>query len=197
MQDLRGKKIGLGVRGSGDDTFALRLLDFYGIKEKDIRAQFVGRKVAQNSFANHQLDAIIESYTRNNQQHLGPVFAARPLNKSSHFIPPTLEEATKFAEKWPCYGVDTFGEPVFNEPDMVGIYMMTLMAIHESVDEELVYQMTKVLFENWDEVLEALPWLTPSEGGQLGASLEIAMDIPGAKFHPGALRYYKEMGVAK
>lgn len=197
MRDLKGKRIGLGVRGSGDDTFALRLLEFYGIKETDIKAQYVGRKVAQNSFANHQLDAVIETYTRNNHRHLGPVFAARPLGKASQFIAPTLEEANKFCEKWPCYGVDTFGEPAFDQPDLVGLYVMTIMAIDGSVDEELVYKMTKVIFENWDEVLEAIPWFKPNEDKKLGSCLETAMDIPGVSFHPGAVRYYKEMGVAK
>ncbi len=197
MQDLKGKKVGLGVRGSGDDTFALRLLNFYGIKEKDIKAQFVGRKVAQNSFANHQIDAIIESYTRNNQRHLGPVFAARALGKASHFIAPTMEEAKAFCKKWPCYAVDTYGEPVFKQPDLIGIYMTTIMAVRGDIDEDLVYNITKLFFENWDEVIEALPWWKPSADKKLGVCLENAMSIPAATFHPGALRYYKEMGVAK
>ena len=197
MRDLKGKRIGLGVRGSGDDTSALRLLEFYGIGEKDIKAQYVGRKVAQDSFSNHQIDAIIETYTRDNQRHLGPVFAARPLGKASNFLAPTLEEAKKFCEKWPCYGVDTYGEPAFGQPDLIGLYVMTLMVIDGSADEDLVYKMTKVIFENWDSVLEALPWFRPNEDKQLGACLETAMDIPGVEFHPGAVRYYKEMGVAK
>ncbi len=196
MKDLKGKKVGLGVRGSGDDTFAWRLLNFYGIKEGDINAQYVGRNVAQSSFSNHQLDAIILSYTRDNFQHLGPVFAARPLGKSSHFLAPTMEEAEAFAKEWPCYGVDTFGEPAFEQPNLVGIYMTTIMAVSGKVSEDLVYRMTKLMFTNWDEVLEGLPWLKPDKTGKLGLTLKNAMDIPGgADFHPGALRYYKEVGL--
>jgi TRAP-type uncharacterized transport system substrate-binding protein len=185
------------VKGSGDDVFAWRLLNFYGIKEGDIKAQHVGRKVAQNSFANHQLDAIIESYTRNNQRHLGPVFAARPLGKASHFIAPTKEEAEAFCKKWPCYGVDLHGEPDFGKPDMVGIYMVTIMGIHESVSDEMAYNLTKVIFDNWDEVIEALPWWKPSKDGQLGVYPGNAMDIPAATFHPGVVKYFKEKGLIK
>lgn len=195
VRDLKGKKIGVGVRGSGDDEFALRLLDFYGLKEKDVKLQFVGRKVAQNSFANHQIDAIMLTYTRNNHRHLGPVFAARPIGKSSHFVNPTMEELKAFTLKWSFYGIDTGGEPDFGVSDLTGVYVPTLMALHKSVDEDLVYKMTKIIFENWDDCIKALPWWTPDE-----TSPETAAEIPGATakaFHPGALRYYKEKGLIK
>jgi TRAP transporter TAXI family solute receptor len=206
-RDLKGKKIALGVRGSGDDTIAWRYLNFYGIKEGDIKAQYIGRQEALDAFTNHQVDAVIMSFTRNNQGYFGPVFAARPFGKSAHFLAPTMEEAKQFSQQWPCYIVDVYGEPAFGAPDLVGVTYETIFAIHEKVDEKLAYEMTKVIFDNWATVTQALPWFKPESESkklgaekELGASLQMAMDIPGTTqkdFHPGALRYFKEKGVAK
>ncbi len=206
-RDLKGKKVALGVRGSGDDTIAWRFLNFYGIKDGDIKAQYIGRKEALDAFTNHQVDAVIMSFTRNNQGYFGPVFSARPYSKSAHFVAPTMEEAKQFSQQWPCYIVDVYGEPSFGAPDLVGVTYETIFAIHEWMDEKLVYEMTKVIFGNWDTVTQALPWFKPESESkkpgaekELGASLQKAMDIPGTSskdFHPGALRYYKENGVTK
>jgi TRAP transporter TAXI family solute receptor len=206
--DLKGKKIALGVRGSGDDTIAWRYLNFLGIKEGDVKVQYIGRKEALAAFTNHQVDAVIMSFTRNNQGYFGPVFAARPFGKSAHFLAPTMEEAKQFSQQWPCYIVDVYGEPDFGAPDLIGVTYETIFAIHEKVDEKLAYEMTKIIFDNWDTVVtQALPWFKPESESKkpgaekdLGASLQKAMDIPGTTakdFHPGALRYYKEKGVAK
>lgn len=195
IKDLKGKKIGVGVRGSGDDELAINLLKHYGLSEKDVKLQFVGRKVAQNSFANHQIDAILIIYTRNNHRHLGPVFSARPVGKSAHFVPFKMSDLKGFVKKYPFLGLDTGGEPDFKTPNLNAVYVPTMLALHKTVDASLAYKMTKLIMTNWDQVTAALPWWTPDE-----VTPETAAKIPGMTpqmFHPGALKYYKEAGVIK
>jgi len=105
--------------------------------EKDVKLQFVGRKVAQNSFANHQIDAILIIYTRNNHRHLGPVFSARPVGKSAHFVPFELADLRGFVKKYPFLGIDTGGEPDFKTPDLNAVYVPTMLALHKTVDADL------------------------------------------------------------
>jgi uncharacterized protein len=65
------------------------------------------------------------------------------------------------------------------------------MAIHRSIPEDLVYRMTRVIYENWDEVLASAPWWdAPGE-----ASLESGPAITTLPYHPGAIRYFEERGV--
>ncbi|MDR1180045.1 MAG: TAXI family TRAP transporter solute-binding subunit [Spirochaetales bacterium] len=68
----------------------------------------------------------------------------------------------------------------------VGIYSSFLL--DESVPEELVYQMTKALFENLDD-LKSIAFTAFRNLGPDTAAVEAACPI-----HPGALRYYKEQG---
>ena len=62
-------------------------------------------------------------------------------------------------------------------------------AISGYLSEDLVYRMTKILFENWSEVIKGMPWRAEEAGIELAPSLMVA------PYHPGAIKYYKERGV--
>lgn len=191
FSDLKGKTVAIGVKGSGDDLLAMRILKNYGITADNTSFQFIGRSDAQNALANHQLDAIAMPYARNNQGHLGPVFAARPVGKSTDFAVPDADKNDAFLAADKTFFLDKLGEPVFGRPDLVGIAFYQGMAIRADLSEELVYRMTKALYENWDKVLQGAPWWdAPGE-----ASLESAPAFTTVPYHPGAIRYYKEKGV--
>lgn len=189
--DLKGKTVAIGVKGSGDDLIAERILGGYGVNADNTDFQYVGRTDGQNALANGQIDAIAYLYARNNQGHLGPVFAAREIGEEVDFVEPDPEKTKEFLEKDDTFFLDTFGEPVFGRPDLKGIAVYQGMAIREDISEDLVYRMTKALYENWDDVLQGAPWWdAPGE-----ASLDSAPAITTVPYHPGAVRYYKETGV--
>jgi TRAP transporter TAXI family solute receptor len=68
----------------------------------------------------------------------------------------------------------------------VGNFFVT----HEGVSEETVYQMTKLLFEN-------LPALEASHKAAAAIKLENALNGMPIPLHPGAERYYREIGLIK
>lgn len=73
--------------------------------------------------------------------------------------------------------------PVMSNNTAVGI------AVRTDLDEELVYQMTKAFWENIDSITSEAPWaaaLSPEAGAKAQGTI---------KLHPGAARYYKEIGV--
>ncbi|MCI0437375.1 MAG: TAXI family TRAP transporter solute-binding subunit [Gemmatimonadetes bacterium] len=191
FSDLKGRTVAVGVRGSGDDLLALRILGAYGIDASNTRFQFVGRGDGQEAFANRQVDAIAYSYTRNNMGHLGPVFAARRLGEDVDFVAPDASLNEAFLAADPSFFLDTRGEPAFDRPDLEGIAYFQGMAIHRRIADDLVYRMTRAIYENWNEVLEGAPWWRePDE-----ASLETAAAITTLPYHEGARRYFEERGV--
>ena len=58
------------------------------------------------------------------------------------------------------------------------------------LSDELVYRVTKLWWERIKEIKEVAPVFG-------GADVRIAMEHATIPFHPGALRYYKEVGVAR
>lgn len=62
------------------------------------------------------------------------------------------------------------------------------IAVRTDLDEELVYNMTKAFWENVDSIASDAPWakaLTPEYAAKAEGTI---------KLHPGAERYYKEIG---
>ncbi|MEZ5660412.1 MAG: TAXI family TRAP transporter solute-binding subunit [Burkholderiaceae bacterium] len=56
------------------------------------------------------------------------------------------------------------------------------------IDEEMVYQITKAIFEHIDEIHSAASFLK-------GITIETALSEMNAPLHKGALRYYREIGI--
>ncbi len=189
--DLKGRTIAVGVKGSGDDLLATRVLAGYGINPSNTKFRYVGRKDGQAALANGQIDAIAFAYTRNNRGHLSPIFAARKIGVDVDFVKPDDKKSAEFLASDKTFFLDTLGEPGFGRPDLKGIAFYNGMVVSADLSEGLVYRMTKALFENWDEVLQGAPWW--AEPGE--ASLADAPKITTAPYHPGAIRYYKEKGV--
>ena len=57
------------------------------------------------------------------------------------------------------------------------------------LDEEVVYQVTKAIWENVEELHEAAAWMKDT------VSLDKALDFIPSRLHPGAERYYREIGM--
>lgn len=98
------------------------------------------------------------------------------------------EFRARFLESYPYYieyviPKDTYGL----SEDVTTVATQNMVMVNANLDEELVYRMTKAIFENLDSLKAAAPAATD-------ITLENApkTDIP---LHPGAERYYKEAGI--
>ncbi len=189
--DLKGKTVAVGARNSGDDARATEILAAHGVTEDNAKFQYLGRSDAQEALSNRQIDALLIAYSRNNRGHLGPLFAARELGTDLHFVDMDTESAEKIVAQNPAMYLDTLGEPLFETPDLNGLAVRTGFMLNRSVDEELVYKMTKLMFENWDTLTESAPWWT--EKGAAGP--DVAAEFTAVEYHPGAQRYYEEAGL--
>jgi uncharacterized protein len=192
FSQLVGKTVAIGQRGSGDDVMAKLILGAYGVDESNTKFLYEGRETAFAAFINQQIDAIAYFNARNNQGHYGPVFAARDLGSDIDFVIPDPDKNEAFTTQNPIFFVDTLGEPVFGRPDLPGIALYQGMAISKTLSDDLVYQMTDVIYSNWEGITEAAPWW--KEKGE--ASLESASALNDIlAYHPGAERYYRDKGV--
>ncbi|GAB5449338.1 TAXI family TRAP transporter solute-binding subunit [Gymnodinialimonas sp.] len=73
--------------------------------------------------------------------------------------------------------------PVMSFNTSVGI------GVSADLDEEIVYQITRTFWENIDQITSDAPWVS---------TLDVAFaptNIGGMTLHPGAARYYREVGV--
>jgi hypothetical protein len=61
--------------------------------------------------------------------------------------------------------------------------------VRADADEDLIYQMTKVLYEHTDKLVQ-----TSKAASTVSPAYAMASTV--VPLHPGAIRYYREIGVA-
>lgn len=72
--------------------------------------------------------------------------------------------------------------------DVMTIAQPNFLAVHQDIDEEAVYLITKTMYEN-------LPFLNAIHAATKAMALEKALAGLPMPLHPGSARYYKEAGV--
>jgi len=73
---------------------------------------------------------------------------------------------------------------------VAGVAIQNYLVTSESVPADLVYAMTKAMFENLDVMVA-------SHNAAKVISKDMAAKNPPVPLHPGAEKYYKEIGVLK
>jgi hypothetical protein len=76
------------------------------------------------------------------------------------------------------------------EKDMPSAGFLQQLIVDAGLSDELVYRVTKLWWERIKEIHEIAPGLDQ-------ANVKMAMEHATIPFHPGAVRYYKEVGVAR
>jgi len=198
-QDLIGKRIGVGERGSAflaETQFLLR--DCWGIWDK-IKPEYLGFKAARDAFMDGLIDAV---YCPGNMPGKGK-FAIHPLMKTAiqlkknlHFIELTkadLEKGSK-AAGWPVSISSVPAKAIAGKlpRKKATVFHLQLMAwAYEELPENIVYEVTKTAHQNikkFNEAHAAMRIMSPEVMAWLPSVSE--KDV-----HPGALKYYKEKGI--
>ncbi|PKN61531.1 MAG: hypothetical protein CVU57_29015 [Deltaproteobacteria bacterium HGW-Deltaproteobacteria-15] len=181
-EDLKGKRVNLGQPG-GLDRNSTNLLAAYGITPKDIKPSVMGVGAAVDALKDGKFDAVIVTTPLANQ-----LLATHKIN----IIWPDEAHLDKLVKATPGYG--KFLMPAgtlkgIDEAKWVPDFGCTL-SVHEKMDTELVYKMTKALVEHLDE-------LTAMFSEYRHVTKEWAANPMGVPHHPGAAKYYKEAGLLK
>ena len=189
MRDLKGKRISTGAPGSGTETIAIRILEAYGIDpEKDVKREKLSVAESVNALKDKKIDAFFWS---------GGVptaavtdLAATPGTKiklldHDEAIPnlvkkygPLYVKGVIPAKSYPRQDKDAHVADVWN-----------VLVVHEGMDEKLVHEIVKTLFEKKADLAAV-----HSEA----ANLDLASQYEGGSpipFHPGATRYFAEKGL--
>ena len=186
MTDLKGHVVSTGSPGSGAEVTAFRVLHAYGIDaEKDIQRQRLGATESADALKDGKIDAFFWSGGL-------PTAAIVDLGLTSGITIRLLSNDSVLESLQNTYGESLYVRGIVPKsvyPDLdadVGVVSIpTSLVVHADMDENLVYEITKTLFEHRDELIAIHP-----EAKNL--SLETAVKKAPAPFHPGAIRYYKE-----
>lgn len=186
LSDLAGKRISVGAAGSTTVDEAIVHLGMKGMTLDDVRAEYMDTSAAADAMSNKLLDgAWVMAGVPN------AAVTQIMTTTDAMLLPITPDEVEQLKTAYPWYAaceIPAGTYPGQDEAVPTSGVKLTLF-ITADVDEETVYQMTKVFWENWDNLCEMHAALRMADPKQA------CSDIAGVAIHDGAARYYKEIGL--
>ena len=185
ISDLRGKRVSVGDAGSGVEFNAKQILEGYGLTFDDIKKNNLSFKESAEGLQNGTLDACFVTAGVPNSALQELAFTAGLV-----LVSVDGEAADSICNKYSFYTKTVIPAGTYKgtDEDTDALSIKATLAVNASLDEDTVYQMTKALFDNLDELGAA-----HAKGKEVSAQAAVTgVSVP---FHPGAAKYFKEIGV--
>ena len=187
VADLRGKNVSVGDVGSGTEINARHILDAYGLSYNDIRVQNLGVGPSADALRDNKIDAFL--FTAG-----APTAGITDLASNRDIVLLEIDDAhaAQLKAKYPSY--TQYAIPAATYKGMTTavntVAIKATFIVSNKLSENTVYTITKALFESKAEIE-----LAHAKGKEL--TLAYAVDGIPVNFHPGALKYFKEVGAIK
>ena len=189
-KDLKGKRVNLGNPGSGYLQNSRDVLKAVGLAEEDLSTEYVKALEAPGLLQDERLDAFFYTVGHPN----GNIKEATSGRIKVFIVPIKGQGIDKMLEKYPYYAKSviphSFYPYALNTEDVETVGVKTTFVTSKKVDEDIVYAITKEVFENFEDFKSLHPAyeVLTKENMLQGLS---------APIHKGALRYYKEVSLDK
>lgn len=186
VHDLMGKRIGIGPEDSTTALSARIVLNTMGIGSGNSTLENCSLEAGASRVSDGSLDAV-HGFTGIPVNSLSGLSSRLPCTVLQY----TPEELDSIVKENPFYYKDVIPAGTYKgqEEDVATFGIKCLLCVPASMDEELVYELTSILYNNTEQLKEQHPALSSmSKEGFMYDELPIAL-------HPGAERFYKEMGL--
>ena len=187
ITELRGKRINLGNPGSGQLQNSKDVLAAAGLSEQNILAEYVKAVEAPGLLQDERLDGFFYTVGHPN----GNIKEATSGRIKVYIVDIKGDNIDRMIENYPYYAKATipheFYELSLNTEDVATVGVKATFVTSSDVDEDLVYALAKMVFEN----LEEFKTLHPAYGSLTPENMLNGLTAP---VHSGALKYYRESG---
>jgi len=180
-KDLDAKRVQLGARASATALTNEEILQVLGVNPKFF---FSTPNEAIDMVKDRRVDAMVYGVG-------APWSGIMDISKDVQIrlIPMKPEEQEKVAKTLPYLAPSVMPSKTysFQNEDYPTVSTYPNLIVRPALSEELVYKLTKVAWEHWDEVVKGVPaakWVSPKDIVYMVAPV-----------HPGAVKYYKEIGI--
>lgn len=184
IADMKGKRVSVGDAGSGVEFNAKQILEAYGLTFDDINKSNLSFKESSDGLQNGTLDAcfIVAGI---------PNAALQELSLSKDIVLVSLDKAQldEILNKYKYYTEVKIPANTYNNvtEDTTAIAVKATIAVNNNIPEDVVYNLIKTLFDKKADLATA-----HAKGEEL--NIEEAYKGISIPFHPGALKYYEELG---
>ncbi len=189
VKDIKGKRLVPGDRGSGTEVDTLNVLAAYGYTYKDFAGvDWLSFSGGAQRLQDKQADVTFTTAG-------WPTAAITELAISTNIVLVPIDEARikDITKKFPFYSRIVIPKGTYKgqDKDVATITTMAQWVVGAEVPEDVVYKMTKALWET------GAAKMAQAHAQGKNVTLKTALDGMAVPLHPGAEKYYKEVGVIK
>ncbi len=186
ISDLKGKRVVVGVAGAGFEFFVKPLLGAHGVTYEDFTPLYNTQSGSVDMLSDGAASAAF----------LGGAVPTASITQATtsreiHFVPYSNEAKAELVERYPFFRPASIPSGTYRgqDEDFLGLDVGSMHLITTAqMDEELIYNITRTLYEKRAGVVER-------HAAGRAISPENVIRNTGTDFHPGAIRYYKEIGI--
>jgi len=190
LEDIAGRKIFAGPPGGAAKRVCLGNIKMTTglVGGKDFEAVDFGFDAAIQAFQDDKIDVIVLS--TNFPSSSVSQFALTKKIRLIDIDVTKLKINPLIGRTINVIAPDAYGDNQANTSPVRTHGALVNFSARMDLDEEVVYQVTKAIWEHVDELHEAAAWMKDT------VSLENALELIPMRLHPGAERYYREIGMA-
>jgi TRAP transporter TAXI family solute receptor len=186
IADLAGKRVVVGPAGAGFEYFIRPLLAAHGVTYDDFSPLHGTQAAAVDMLGDGSAAAAF----------LGGAVPTSSITQASasrdiHFVPFDKDKLDELVAGYLFFNPATIPAGTYHgqDADFEGLDVGSMHLIASAdADEDLIYELTKVIYENRDQVT------AKHAAGRAINPRNVVRDT-GTEFHPGAIRYYEEIGI--
>jgi TRAP transporter TAXI family solute receptor len=194
VEDIVSKRIYLGPKGGGGIVAFWRAMEEYGITEETVtKAGGTLNYGSYNDGASMMKDGIVDVFVGGGTPQILAI-AEVDLTNPVKVIPHDPAKMESLAGKG--YGIASLPLPTGtyknHKEDSPGYTLESMFTVRKDLPEDYVYYMTRFIWENLSIFKEQQP-----ERAKFMTLDTVLNGIDEKHLHPGAVKYYKEVGVIK
>ena len=186
VPDLKGKKIAAGPAGGGSVPMIKAVLSVYKeVKFEDLKPSYVSYSDGITALKDGNVHAALVGAGV-------PAAAVTELGvgQKIRFVEISEAKMSEITQKYPYYTRTVIPAGIYKaDKDILVMGVRNLLAVNSKMSEKIVYEITKAIYSHLDE-------LATYHASLKEVTLKGALEISGVPIHPGALKFFKEKGLA-
>ena len=153
LNDLKGRKISLQVRGSGGYAITATNLQAAGLKDQDLDAQYLSADASIQAM----MDRSIEGFSMHGGAPMAGFLELAQSRTGLKLLSLSDAEIARIIERIPYYSKQIISKDVYPglDKDVTTVGGVSMFVAHESMSEETAYRIVKALSENRDSLVRA------------------------------------------
>jgi TRAP transporter TAXI family solute receptor len=191
IADLKGKKVSIDVPGSGCSTMAKIILEEAGFDlAKDLTIANLSQTESVQALKDGVVDAVFFNFA-----YPGSAVMDLAATRDIVLVPIDQKLADKIVKKYPYYVKITIPGKTYAKVDYNVLCLgdSNVMVANRKMKNDVAYKIVKAIFTNVTEGKYALVNVHPV-AAQLTPQNAVNSPLP---LHPGAVKYFKEVGALK